>query len=121
MVPSSNWRRTLALLFAFLPAMSLRAADTTVDLVVYGGNAAGAVAAVQVSRMGGTVVLLEPGPAIGGLTTGGLGATDVGDKRAVGGIAHEFYRRLYEYYEKPAVWRSETRAAYVPRHPLNID
>ncbi len=100
--------------------LELRAAETSVDVVVYGGNAAGAVAAVQVSRMGGTVVLLEPGPAIGGLTTGGLGATDVGEKRAVGGIAHEFYRRMYEYYETSGAWRSETRAAYVPRHPLNI-
>lgn len=101
-------------------ALRLGAVETSVDVVVYGGNAAGAVAAVQVSRMGGSVVLLEPGPAIGGLTTGGLGATDVGDKRAVGGIAHEFYRRLYEYYEKPDAWRSESRADYVPRHPLNI-
>ena len=100
--------------------VDLRAAETSVDVVVYGGNAAGIAAAVQVSRMGGTVVLLEPGPAIGGLTTGGLGATDVGEKRAVGGIAREFYRRIYEYYENPGAWRSETRAAYVPRHPLNI-
>jgi hypothetical protein len=113
-------RRAWLGLMILLPPLCLRSADTIVDVVIYGGNAAGAVAAVQVSRMGGTVVLLEPSPAIGGLTTGGLGATDVGDKRAVGGVAHEFYRRIYDYYEEPAAWRSETRAAYVPRHPLNI-
>src|SRR5690606_14792403 len=36
----------------------------------------------------------------------------------VGGIAREFYRRVYTHYESPAAWTSETRAAYLPRHPL---
>lgn len=107
-------------LLALAVTLRLPAADAEFDVVIYGGNAAGAVAALQVSRMGGSVVLLEPGPALGGLTTGGLGATDVGDPNAIGAIAHEFYRGLHTYYSAPSAWRSETRAAYGPRHPLAV-
>jgi len=107
-------------LFAAISFSWLPAAEREIDVVVYGGNAAGVIAAVQASRMGGSVVLLEPGPALGGLTAGGLGATDVGDPRAVGGLTHEFYRRINDHYLKPESWRSETRAAYVPRHPLAV-
>jgi hypothetical protein len=96
------------------------AAEPVFDVVIYGGNAAGVIAGVQASRMGGSVVILEPGPALGGLTAGGLGATDVGDPRAVGGLTHEFYRRIHAYYSSPSVWSRESRAAYVPRHPLAV-
>lgn len=88
------------------------------DVVVYGGTAAGMVAAIQASRMGDSVVLLEPGKYLGGMTTGGLGATDLGDKHSLGGIAREFYRAMYDYYTNPAVWRSETREEYLPKHRL---
>jgi hypothetical protein len=111
------------LLFAFSALwlhLRLPAAESSYDLVVYGGNAAGVAAAVQAARMGASVILLEPGPELGGLTTGGLGATDVGDKRMVGGIAREFYRRIHDHYAQPDAWRHETRAAYLPRHPLNV-
>lgn len=90
------------------------------EIVVYGGNAAGVVAAVQAARMGKSVILLEPGKFLGGLTTGGLGATDTGAPVSVGGIAREFYGRIYQYYQQPAVWHHETRAAYVPRHELAV-
>jgi predicted flavoprotein YhiN len=60
------------------------------DVVVYGGNAAGVVAAVQARHMGRTVVLLEPGRRLGGLTSGGLGNTDIGSKGAVGGLSRRF-------------------------------
>lgn len=88
------------------------------DVLVYGGTAGGAMAAIQVARMGKRVLLLEPGRHLGGLTTGGLGATDAGHRYTVGGIAREFYRRIFDYYQNPAAWKSETRAEYFPRHPL---
>lgn len=88
------------------------------DVVIYGGTAAGMVAAIQASRMGDSVVLLEPGKYLGGMTTGGLGATDLGDKHSLGGIAREFYRSIYDYYTKPEVWRVETREEYLPKHRL---
>ena len=77
------------------------------DVVVYGGTSAGIAAAVQVARMGRQVVLLEPGDHLGGLTSGGLGFTDSGDKRVIGGIAREFYRRVKQHYDQPGAWRFE--------------
>ena len=64
------------------------------DIVVYGASPAGIAAAIEVRRAGMTVVLLEPTGKIGGMTTGGLGQTDIGDPQALGGLAREFYRRI---------------------------
>ncbi len=82
------------------------------DVVVYGGTAGGVAAAVQAARMGKTVALIEPSKHIGGLTSGGLGATDIGNKGAIGGIAREFYRRVGGYYARPDAWKFETADAY---------
>jgi len=68
------------------------------DIVVYGGTSAGVIAAVKASRMGKSVVLIEPGKHLGGLSSGGLGATDIGNKKAIGGMAREFYQHIYSYY-----------------------
>ena len=103
-------------LFAVLTlllALPLSARGETYDVVVYGGTAGGAAAAVQVARQGKSVVLIEPGKHIGGLTSGGLGATDIGNKGAIGGVSREFYRRVKKYYEDPAVWKQEKAAAYL--------
>ena len=82
------------------------------EIVVYGGTSSGVVAAVQCARMGNSVVLIEPTKFLGGLTTGGLGATDIGNKRAIGGMAREFYGRIHRYYLEPNTWTRETRDAY---------
>lgn len=86
------------------------AAPVTADLVVYGGSSAGIVAAIQAARMGKSVVVIEPGQHIGGLTSGGLGYTDSGNKGVVGGIAREFYQLLKKHYDKPENWKFEDRA-----------
>src|SRR5690606_16064261 len=52
--------------------------EPTYDVVIYGGTSGGIAAALQCSRMGKSVVLIEPSQRIGGLTTGGLGQTDIG-------------------------------------------
>lgn len=88
----------------------LHAADF--DVVIYGGTSAGVTAAVQVSRMGKSVVLLEPKAQIGGLTISGLGFTDTGDKRVIGGLAREFYQRVKRHYDSEAVWKQEPRGKY---------
>ena len=49
------------------------------------------------------------------MTTGGLGATDMGNQAAIGGVAREFYGRILKYYEDPAAWKQETREAYAKR------
>ena len=82
------------------------------DIVVYGGTASGAAAAVQSARMGKTVMLIEPGRHIGGLTSGGLGWTDSGNKAVIGGISREFYQRVKKHYDDPAVWIHEKRDSY---------
>ena len=79
--------------------------NTIHDVVIYGGTSAGIAAAVQVRRMGGSVIILEPTSRIGGLTTGGLGQTDIGNKAAIGGISREFYQRIRKHYERNSSWR----------------
>ncbi|MEQ8218100.1 MAG: FAD-dependent oxidoreductase, partial [Arenibacter sp.] len=83
------------------------------DIVIYGGTSAGVAAALQSSRMGKSVVLIEPTNRIGGLTTGGLGQTDIGNKQAIGGISREFYENIKKYYDDPENWKWEKRSEYV--------
>ncbi|MHC4253570.1 MAG: FAD-dependent oxidoreductase [Planctomycetota bacterium] len=78
------------------------------DIVVYGGTSSGVVAAVQAARMGKSVVLIEPGSHLGGLTSGGLGQTDVGKPETVGGVALEFYERVRKHYSDPGNWKHDT-------------
>src|SRR5690606_9945273 len=84
----------------------------TYDLVVYGGTSGGVAAAVQARRMGKSVVLIEPGRHLGGLSSGGLGATDIGNKAAIGGISREFYRRVKAHYARPESWVHEKPEDY---------
>ena len=84
------------------------------DVVVYGASPAGIAAAIEVRRAGMSVVLLEPTGKIGGMTTGGLGQTDIGDPRAFGGLAHEFYRRIKLWYDVPSHWTRQSRESYAP-------
>jgi hypothetical protein len=91
-------------------------ADNAYDVVVYGGTSAGIIAAIQAQRMGKSVALLEPSNHLGGLTTGGLGATDIGNKAVIGGLSRDFYRRIKEYYDNDAAWVYETRDRYNSRN-----
>ena len=85
---------------------------TRYDVVIYGGTSAGVAAAVQVKRLGKSVALIEPTRRLGGLTTGGLGQTDIGNKAAIGGIAREFYQRVRQYYAQPAHWKWQKAPDY---------
>ncbi|MEQ1862550.1 MAG: FAD-dependent oxidoreductase [Chthoniobacteraceae bacterium] len=82
-------------------------APINADIVIFGGTSGGIAAAVQARRMGKTVVIAEWTQHLGGLTTGGLGATDIGNKAAIGGIAREFYEQIAAHYEKPDAWKWE--------------
>jgi hypothetical protein len=83
------------------------------DIVVYGGTSGGIAAAIQASRMGKSVVLIEPYNRLGGMTTGGLGQTDIGNKQAIGGISREFYRNIKAYYSKPENWKWQKSESYM--------
>jgi hypothetical protein len=115
---------TLHLLTSFLACcVALFAANPTAaaepmaaDVVVYGGTSAGITAAIQAKRAGKTVVLVEPSQHLGGLTTGGLGATDIGNKNVIGGLAREFYERIGKHYQNDNAWVHEKRDAYNQRN-----
>ncbi len=101
----------------FSCAISLSAAEPLVekidlfeaDVCVYGGTSGGVAAAVQAARMGKRVVLVEPGRHLGGMTSGGLSAVDIGDPRSVGGIAREYFTRLVASYGKKLNWDQSFR------------
>jgi hypothetical protein len=81
------------------------------DICIYGGTSAGVMAAVTAKRAGKTVVLIEPGKHLGGLSSGGLGATDIGNKFAVTGLARDFYRRIGKHYGRLEQWTFEPHVA----------
>jgi len=106
-------------LFAFMIAVAVLlapvrafAAEHVADVVVYGGTSSAVAAAVQVARMGKSVVVVSPDTHLGGLSSGGLGWTDTGKKETIGGVAREFYHRVWKHYDKPDAWRWQTREAY---------
>ncbi|MGH1526625.1 FAD-dependent oxidoreductase [Leifsonia sp. L25] len=68
------------------------------DVVVYGATSAGVAAATAAAGAGARVVLVEPGRHLGGMTSGGLGYTDVGDVRALGGAAARLRSDIADHY-----------------------
>mgnify|MGYP001367728102 CR=1 FL=1 len=99
----------LALLILAL-SCNLRAADF--DVVVYGGTSAGVIAAIQAKRMGKSTVIVCPDKHLGGLSSGGISWTDTGNKAVIGGLAREFYHRVWKHYDQPSAWRWQAREAY---------
>ena len=81
------------------------------DIIVYGGNSAGVIAAYTARMNGKSVLLIEPGNHLGGLSSGGLGVTDIGNKYAVTGLALDFYRRIGQHYGKLEQWIFEPHVA----------
>lgn len=102
---------SVVLLLQFL-SISHPQAGKNYDIVIYGGTSAGIAAAIEAGRSGKSVVLIEPTGRIGGLTTGGLGATDIGNKQAIGGISREFYQRVKAYYDNPGNWKWQKPEEY---------
>jgi hypothetical protein len=84
------------------------------DVVIYGGNSAAIIAAVQVARSGLKVIVVSPDRHIGGLSSGGLGFTDTGNKEVIGGLARDFYHRVWLHYNSPdsAAWKWQMKADY---------
>src|SRR5215217_5931456 len=95
---------------ACLPKISCRAAEY--DIVIYGGTCAAVTAAVQAKKMGKTVVVVSPDKHLGGLSSGGLGFTDTGNKAVIGGLSREFYHRVWQHYDTDAGWKWQKKAEY---------
>jgi hypothetical protein len=96
-----------------LTTITTFAADLiTADVVVYGDTSGGVTAAVQASRMGKTAIVISPTGHLGGMTSSGLGWTDLGNQAILGGLARDFYHRVYEHYQGDDAWVHEPRAGF---------
>ena len=102
-----------ALCAAVLPRMVM-AETVTADVVIYGSSPAALTAAIAAQRLGKRAVIVSPETRIGGLTTGGLGQTDIGNKAAFGGLALQFYKDVAAYYKDEANWKWQKRKDYRP-------
>lgn len=94
--------------------VTLATAAVDRDVVIYGSSPAAFSAAVSAKNAGRSVVIVSPETRVGGLTTGGLGQTDIGNKAAFGGLALRFYKDISDYYKDPANWKYEKRSDYMP-------
>lgn len=107
-------------LFRLMSAISLLLAsganaevadEKQADIVIYGCTSAGVIAAIEARRLGRSVLLVCRDAYVGGMTTNGLGWSDTGNHRAIGGLSLEFYRRVKRHYDDSASWTFAKRPA----------
>ncbi len=106
-------RRLIVALAVTALSLPCLAGTLKCDICVYGGTASGVMAAVQAARMGGSVILVAEGGHVGGMAASGLTATDINKHLAVGGLAEEFYREIWNYYMEDSAWRNQTRDEFM--------
>ncbi|MBL8869609.1 MAG: FAD-dependent oxidoreductase [Planctomycetaceae bacterium] len=82
------------------------------DVIVYGGTSAAITSAIKAKELGHSVIVVSPDKHLGGLTAGGLGWTDTGNKAVIGGLSREFYHRVWEHYNSASAWTQQTRESY---------
>src|SRR5262249_46452076 len=109
--PIANAWFLIALGFAAQCVSAADAAPLRADVCIYAGTSAGVVAAIRVAKEGRSVVLIEPGRHLGGMSSGGLGQTDFGNKQVIGGLSHEFYKRVGKFYGQAEGWQFQPRHA----------
>jgi len=101
------------ILIALCAVFTAQGATITTDVCIYGESASGVMAAIQSARLGKKTVLVSKNSHVGGLATSGLTATDINRQDQVGGLAAEFYGRIWDYYIRPEVWRNQTREQFM--------
>jgi hypothetical protein len=95
------------------PAPALLAAESfEAEEIVYGGTSSGIIAAVQAKKLGKSVIVVGPDKHLGGLSSGGLGFTDTGNKAVIGGLSRDFYHRVWREYQKPETWKWQKQSEY---------
>ncbi|MEJ7829446.1 MAG: FAD-dependent oxidoreductase [Segetibacter sp.] len=105
-------KNLLPLILVLFQVQYIHAQNTQgVDICIYGGTSGGVMAAYTAKKLGKSVLLIEPGKRLGGLTTGGLGYTDIGNKYAITGLSRDFYRRIGSHYGKLEQWIFEPHVA----------
>jgi len=82
------------------------------DIIIYGGTSAAVIAAVEAVQSGKSVIVVSPDKHLGGLTAGGLGYTDTGNKAVIGGLSRDFYHRVYKHYNDSAAWKWQKHSEY---------
>ncbi len=104
----------VAILFFFngfsLPSSSRN--KYSADLIIYGGTSAAVTAAVEAVKSGKSVLVVSPDTHLGGLSSGGLGYTDTGNKSTIGGLSREFYHRVWQYYNDSTSWKWQKPSEY---------
>ena len=98
------------ILFTFLQCRDTKYTKSF-DIIIYGGTSSGVIAAYAADKLGKSVLLIEPGNRLGGLSSGGLGQTDIGNKYAVTGLSRDFYRKIGDHYGKLESWTFEPKVA----------
>jgi hypothetical protein len=104
----------IAIILSLFFSYNISSAQNTnysVDICIYGGSSAGVIAAYTASKCGKSVLLIEPGKLLGGMTTGGLGQTDIGNKQAITGLARQFYQKVGAEYGVSEEWKFEPSIA----------
>ncbi len=121
-----QFKKTLLISLLALPGSLMAQQVREVDICVYGGSSAGVIAAYTAKKLNKSVLVIEPGRRLGGLTSGGLGYTDIGNKYAISGISRDYYRRIGKHYGKFETWIFEPSVAeevfkqYVKEAALDI-
>lgn len=87
-------------------------ANYSADVIIYGGTSAAVTAAVEVAKSGKSVIMVSPDKHLGGLTSGGLGYTDTGNKSVIGGLSREFYHRVWLHYNDSAAWNWQKHSEF---------
>ncbi|NLO32670.1 MAG: FAD-dependent oxidoreductase [Candidatus Hydrogenedentes bacterium] len=105
-------RRLIVVAVVFMSIYAPSEAAEVYDLVIYGGNSAALIAAVQSVKMDKTVVVVSPDVHLGGLTSSGLGYTDTGNKAVIGGLARSFYHEVWKKYQEEDTWRWQSREEF---------
>lgn len=91
--------------FLFFGCEKAESDDLKADVIIYGGTSAAVISAVEIAQSGKSVIVVSPDIHLGGLTSGGLGYTDTGKKETIGGLARNFYHRVYNHYQQDDAWK----------------
>ncbi len=91
---------------------SVRENVAEADIIIYGGTSAAITTAVRAKQMGKSVIIVSPDKHLGGLSAGGLGFTDTGNKEVIGGLSRDFYHRIYLKYQQESTWKWQKKEEY---------
>jgi len=117
--------RRMAILLVYIMSFSLFSQEFNekkeyqAEVVIYGGTSAAIVAAVKAKQLGNTVIIISPDTHLGGMTASGLGFTDSGNTQLIGGLAKDFYKRVYLKYQSDTEWKWQKKSEFKSKAQSN--